>query len=155
MAIEFEILSPTDRPVLVGVTAPDLQQYVAGVLDQLGYKVHTAATHDEFLDRFSRVQYEVVVLEDNFMGTAPAENISLKTLQGMPMMLRRHATVFVIGDGFTTLDPMQAFQQSAHAVVNRIDVDKLMLVVQQVVNDNAIFLSAYRDVQQRIAQGKK
>jgi hypothetical protein len=155
MAIEFEILSPNDRPALVGLTAPDLQQYAAGVLDQLGYKVHTAGTHDEFLDRFSRVQYEVVVLEDNFMGSAPAENVSLKTLQGMPMILRRHATVFVLGDHFNTLDPMQAFQQSAHAVVNRIDVDKLMLVIQQVVNDNAIFLSAFRDVQQRIAQGKK
>lgn len=155
MAIEFEILSPTDRPALVGLTAPDMQQYVGGVLEQLGYKVHAASTHDEFLDRFSRVQYEVVVLEDTFMGVPPDQNTALTTLQNMPMMLRRHATVFLLGDHFQTLDPMQAFQQSVHAVVNRVDVDKVMLVIQQVVNDTSMFLTAYRDVQTRIAQGKK
>lgn len=155
MAIEFEILSPTDRPALIAITAADMQQYVGGVLDQLGFKVHSASTHDEFLDRFSRVQYEVVLIEDNFMGSTPDQNVALVTLQGMPMMARRHATVFVLGDHFQTLDPMQAFQQSAHAVVNRVDVDKLMLVVQQVVNDTGMFLNAYRDVQARIALGKK
>ena len=50
---------------------------------------------------------------------------------------------------------MPAFQQSVHAVVNRVDVDKLMLILQQVVNDNLTFLSVYRDVQSRISQGKR
>ena len=37
--------------------------------------------------------------------------------------------------------------------INCADMDKLMLILQQVTNDNAIFLNVYRDVQTRIAQG--
>jgi hypothetical protein len=50
---------------------------------------------------------------------------------------------------------MSAFQQSVHATVNRMDLDKLMLIVQQVVNDNTLFLNTYRDVQRNISQGKR
>jgi hypothetical protein len=61
----------------------------------------------------------------------------------------------LFSDSFETLNPMQAFHQSVHAIVNRVDLDKLLLVVQQVVNDNFTFLNVYRDVQSRIAQGKR
>ena len=155
MAIEFEILSPSDRPALLGVSAADAQDYVRGVLDQLGFKVHSAATQEEFLDRFGRVQYEIALLEENFGGVPPDQNTALTTLQSMPMAMRRHVTVLLLGDSFQTLDPLQAFQQSVHAVVNRVDLDKIMLIVQQVLSDNSAFLQAYRDVQSRIAQGKK
>jgi hypothetical protein len=36
-----------------------------------------------------------------------------------------------------------------------MDLDKLMLILQQVVNDNTLFLNTYRDVQRNIAQGKR
>ena len=151
MAIELDILSPTDRPALLGVSAPDMQDYARGVLDQLGYKVHVAANAEEFLDRFGRVQYQLVLLDDNFGGETPA----LNTVQWMAMPLRRHATICVLGDSYQTLDPLQAFQQSVHAVINRVDADKLMLILQQVIGDNASFLSTYRDVQAQMAQGKR
>jgi hypothetical protein len=155
MAIELEILTPSDKPALLGIRSPDIQDYLSGLLDQLGYKVHMANSHEEFLERFGRIQYEIVMIEDAFGGVLPEQNVALTTLQSMPMNLRRHATVFLLGDRFQSLDPMQAFQQSVHAVVNRSDIDKLNLIVQQVANDNATFLHTYRDVQIRIAQGKR
>lgn len=154
MSLDLEILSPTDRPVLLGISSPDVLDYATGVLDQMGYKVHTAASHEEFLDRFARVQYEIILLEDTFCGAAD-QNQSLSTLQQMPMALRRHATVLLLSDTFQSLDSMAAFQQSVHATVNRADYDKLMLIIQQVVNDNTLFLNTYRDVQRNIAQGKR
>lgn len=155
MAVEFEILSPNDRPALLGISAADFQDYARGVLGQLGFKVHAASSHEEFLDRFGRVQYELIILEDNFGGVPAGQNTALTNLQLMPMLQRRHATILLLADNLVTLDPMQAFQHSVHAVVNRADVDKLSLIVQQVLADNAVFLQAYRDVQSRIAQGKK
>lgn len=155
MSLEFEILSPTDRPALLGFSAEDMRDYAAGVFDQMGFKVHTAATHEEFLDRFNRVQYELILLEETFAGVQPADNLALTTIQSMPMALRRHATILLMGGHFQTLNPMQAFQQSVHAVIDAADADKLMLIVQQVLSDNALFLTAYRDIQSRIAQGKK
>jgi hypothetical protein len=154
MALDLEILSPTDRPALLGITAPDLLEYATGVLDQLGFKVHSAPNHDEFLERFGRVQYFVALLEDNFCEVPPEDNVALTTLQSMPMILRRNTTILLLGDAFQTLDPLQAFQQSVHAVINRADADKLVLIIQQVVSDSSIFLQAFRDVQTRIAQGK-
>jgi hypothetical protein len=155
MALDFEILAPGDRPALLGITSPDLRDYAQGVLDQMGYKVHSADTHDEFLERFGRVQYEFVFLEDSFGRVAPDQNKALTALQLMPMNVRRHCTFLLCSDTLETLNPLQAFQQSVHAVVNRVDLDKLLLVVQQVVNDNLTFLNVYRDVQSRIAQGKR
>lgn len=154
MAFELEILSPTDRPVLLGISSPDILDYARGVLDQMSYKVHYAATHKEFLDRFARVPYEFVMIEDVFGGVLPENNLALTTLQTMPMGLRRHATILLMSDIYQSLEPMQAFQQSVHAIINRADIDKLMLVVQQAIYDNSTFLSVYRDVQSRIAQGR-
>ncbi len=155
MALEFEILAPGDRPALLGISSPDVLDYAQGVLDQMGYKVHSATSHDEFLERFGRVQYEFVFLEDSFGGVVPSQNRSLLTLQQMPMSLRRHSTILLLSDTLETLNSMHAFQQSVHAIVNRVDLDKLLLLIQQVVNDNLTFLSVYRDVQTRIAQGKR
>ena len=155
MSLDIEILAPTDRPVLLGISAADILDYAQGVLDQLGYKVHTATTKDEFLDRFSRVQYEIILLEDTFGGLPPDQNESLLTLQQMPMAQRRHATIMLISDTLPSLDSLTAFQQSVHATINRNDLDKLMLIIQQVVNDNTLFLNTYRDVQRNIAQGKR
>jgi CheY-like chemotaxis protein len=155
MAIEFDILSPSDRPALLGIAAPDLQDYIRQIFEQLGFKVHAAGSPDEFLERFGRIQYEMVLLEDNFGGATLADNTALATLQNMPMMHRRHATILLLGDSFQTLDPMQAFQQSVHAVINRMDIDKLTPILQQALSDNTVFLQTYRDVQSRIVQGKK
>ena len=154
MALDLEILAPGDRPALLGISTPDVLGYVEGVLDQMGYKVHSATTHDEFLERYGRVQYELVFLEDRFGGVAPEHNKALITFQGLPMSLRRHTTALLLSHELETLNALQAFQRSVHAVVNHIDLDKLMLVLQQVVNDNLTFLHGFRDVQARIVQGK-
>ena len=61
----------------------------------------------------------------------------------------------LISDTLPSLDSLTAFQQSVHATINRNDLDKLMLIIQQVVNDNTLFLNTYRDVQRNIAQGKR
>ena len=155
MPLDLEILAPGDRPALLAITTPDVRQYAEGVLDQMGYKVHSAATHDEFLERYGRVQYEFIFMEERFGSVAPEKNRALTTFQSMPMALRRHSTFLLMSHELETLNSMQAFQKSVHAVINHIDLDKLMLVIQQVVNDNLTFLNVFRDVQSRIAQGKR
>jgi hypothetical protein len=155
MTLELEILAPGDRPALLGISTPDVLNYAQGVLEQMGYKVHSAGTHDEFLERFGRVQYEIAFMEDRFGGVPPEHNKALTTLQSMPMAARRHCTALLLSHELETLNSLQAFQRSVHAVINHIDLDKLMLVLQQVVNDNLTFLNVYRDVQARIAQGKR
>jgi ActR/RegA family two-component response regulator len=119
MSDQFEFISATDKPALLAFSTPEWLEEVKKALQQLGYKVHTAATHSDFLVRFSQVHYKVVVIEERFAANTLEENLTLQAIQKMPLNQRRHATFVLIGESFQTFTPMQAFQHSVHAVINR------------------------------------
>src|SRR4026209_442982 len=105
MSVEFDFLTPTDKPALVGLTTPELQDTAKTALDQLGYKVHTAVNHGEFLHKFAQVAYQVVVLEELFSSNSPDENESLLALQRMPMSSRRNCVIVLFGFNMATFNP--------------------------------------------------
>ena len=117
---------------------------------ELGYKVHTAATHSDFLVRFGQVRYQVVIVEERFGANSIEENLTLKALQQMPLGQRRHATILLLGDSFQTFVPMEAFKQSVHAVVNSSEMFLLRQLIEKAVADNDIFLHSFRDIQNRV-----
>lgn len=149
--MDFDFLTATDRPALIALSTPELQETAKTALDQLGFKVHTAVNHGEFLHKFGQVPYQVVVLEENFSSSTPEENESLIALQRMPMSLRRNAVVILFGFNMATFNPMQAYQQGVHAVVNPSEMFLLVQLVQKAVADNDMFLHTLRDVQRRVA----
>jgi hypothetical protein len=149
MSNKFEFVSTTDKPALLAFSTPEWLEAAKTALSELGYKVHTAATHGDFLIRFSQVRYQVVVLEERFAANDITENLTLQALQQMPMGQRRHATVILFGDSFQTFTPMQAFQQSVHAVVNTSELFLLKQLIEKAIADNTLFLKAYRDAQAR------
>ncbi|HKX61833.1 MAG TPA: hypothetical protein VJS65_08310 [Verrucomicrobiae bacterium] len=149
--MEFEFLTATDRPALLGLSTPELQETARTALDQLGFKVHTAVNHGEFLHKFNQVPYQAVVIEELFSSNSPEENESLLALQRMPMSMRRHSVVVLFGFNMATFNPMQAFQQCVHAVVNPSEMFLLIQLVQKAVADNDTFLHTFREVQRRMA----
>jgi hypothetical protein len=155
MSDTFEFISPTDRPALLGLSNPEWLAKCRAGLNELGYKIHMAANHEDFIARFQQVHYQVALLEERFAANSPEENLSLVGLQHMPMNQRRHATIFLLGDGYVSLHPMQAFQQSVHAVINSAELGSLKAILQQVVADNDLFLQVFRDTMMQItAWGK-
>jgi hypothetical protein len=154
MSLDFEFLTPADKPALLGLNTGEFVEAARLALLALGYKVHTAYNHGDFIARFTRVQYQVVLLEELFDAGVPEENLTLQNLQVMPMNQRRHAAILLLGDAFQTLHAMQAFRFSVHAVINPGDLEKLPQIIQQVVSDNDIFLNVYRETSIRVAQGK-
>ena len=154
MNSELEYIGPDDKPALLGLTTPEYLAPCLAALTEMGYKVHSVSEHDEFLVRFAQFQYQVVVLEEAFACAAIAENKALGQLQVMPMNRRRHAAMLLVGPAFQTLNPMQAFQQSVHAVVNPAELPTVNSVIHKAVMDNDLFLNCYRETQMRIAQGK-
>jgi len=151
MSVEFDFLTPDDKPALLGLSTPELQDTAKTALDQLGYKVHIAANHGEFLHKFGQVAYNVVILEEMFSSATPEENESLHMLQRMPMNLRRHAVVVLFGFSLATFNPLQAFQQGVHAVVNPSEMFLLIQLIQKAVVDNDLFLHTLREMQKRVA----
>jgi hypothetical protein len=95
----------------------------------------------------SQVRYQVVILEELFAANNIGENLTLQALQSMPMTQRRNATVILFGDSFQTFTPMQAFQQSVHAVINSSELFLLKQLIEKAVADNNIFLHSYQEAQ--------
>lgn len=147
MADEFDFISATDKPALLAFSTPEWLDTAKTALQELGYKVHTAATHGDFLIRFSQFRYQVVILEELFAANSIAENSTLLALQNMPMSQRRHANVILFGPSFQTFTPMQAFQQSVNAVINPSEIFLLKQLIEKSVTDNTFFLHSYREAQ--------
>jgi len=155
MSQTFEFVGTEDKPALIAFSTPEWLQEAKVALQELGYKVHTAATHSDFLIRFSQAHYQVVIIEELFGANTPDENLTLKALQNMPIGQRRHATVVLIGNTFQTFTPMEAFQQSVHAVINSSEMFLLKQLIEKAVADNTLFLQSFRQVQNRIFTNNK
>ena len=159
MSYELEFIGPNDKPALLALSTPEWLDAARNVLAEVGYKVHAASNHDDFIVRYGRIQYQVVLIEELFACNAIEENLTLQHIQQMPTPQRRHTIFILLGSSLSTLSAMQAFQQSVHAVVNREELGLLGAnilgpIVQRVVADNDLFLNVYRDTQLRIVQGK-
>jgi hypothetical protein len=146
---QFDFVSTTDKPALLAFSTPEWLDASKAALNELGYKVHTAATHGDFLIRFSQVRYQVVVVEELFAANDISENLTLQSLQQMPMSQRRHSTVILFGNSFQTFTPMQAFQHSVHAVINSSELFLIKQLIEKSVADNTLFLNGYREAQTR------
>src|SRR3974390_1750308 len=147
MSNKFDFISATDKPALLAFSTPEWLEAAKEALTELGYKVHTAATHTDFLIRFSQVHYQVVMVEELFAANDLNENLTLRALQAMPMNQRRHATVILFGNSFQTFTPMQAFQHSVHAVVNCSELFLFKQLIEKAIADNVLFLHSYREIQ--------
>ncbi len=149
MPNKFEFISTTDKPALLAFSTPEWLEAARTALNELGYKVHTAATHGDFQIRFSQIRYQVVVLEELFAANNVGENLTLQTLQNMPMNQRRHATIILFGNSFQTFTPLQAFQQSVHAVINSSELFLLKQLIEKAVAENTLFLHGFHEAQAR------
>jgi hypothetical protein len=150
MTASFDFVTSEDKPALIAFSTPEWMETTKSALKNLGYKVHTAATHTDFLIRFSQARYQVVIVEELFGAETIEENLTLKALQNMPMNQRRHATVLLIGNSFQTFTPMEAFKHSVHAVINSSELFLLNQLVEKAVADNDLFLHNFREVQNRV-----
>ncbi len=154
MAIEINYGEFEGRPALLALSTPEYIAVVNDVLKALGYKPVEAAHHEDFLSQFAHVQYEVVVIEENFLCDTPAENRSLAALQQMPASRRRHAVVFLLSELYPTLHTLYALQQSVTAVIHRDDLDSIGALIQQQVAETALFQRTFRETQLGISQGR-
>lgn len=154
MSDKFEFIGTNDKPALLAFSTPEWTDAARTALEELGYKVHTAATHGDFLVRFTQARYQVVVIEERFAANDITENLTLQAVQRMPMNERRHCTFVLFGESFQTFTPMQAFQQSVHAVVNASELFLLKQLIEKTVADNNFFLNNYREAQTRVLAGE-
>jgi PleD family two-component response regulator len=146
----FDFIRTEDKPALIAFSMPEWLETAKVVLTELGYKVHAAATHSDFLTRFSQVRYHVVIIEELFAAKKIEENQTLQAIRTMSVNRRRHATIILMGNSFQTFMPMEAFEQGVHAIINGSEISLLKQLIEKVVIDNALFLHSFREVQNRL-----
>lgn len=151
---DYEFISPSDKPALLALSSLEVLANVQTILLECGYKLHVASNHEDFGHRFAALNYQLVVVEELFAARTPEENATLRALQCMPMARRRHAVTVLISERHQTMNVMQAFQQSVHAIVNKADLINLGSIITKAASDNDLFLHAYREVQAATARGK-
>ena len=125
MAIEMNYGEFEGRPALLALSSPEYVAVTNEVLKALGYKPVEDAHHDDFINHFSHVQYEVVIIEDKFCCDSVEQNRSLLALQQMPPSRPPHPVVILLSDTYPTLHTLYALQQSVNAVVHREDLDSI------------------------------
>src|SRR5258707_13839280 len=101
MSNKFDFISATDKPALLAFSSPEWLEAARSALTELGYKGHTAATHGDFLIRFSQIRYQVVIVEELFAANEVSENLTLQALQNRARNQRRHSTGILFGDSFS------------------------------------------------------
>jgi PleD family two-component response regulator len=150
MPDSFDFISTEDKPALIAFSTPEWLETAKAALTEVGYKVHTAATHSDFLVRFSQVRYQVVVIEELFGANNIEGNQTLQAIRTMPVNRRRHATIILVGNSFQTFMPMEAFKHGVHAVINSSEMFLLKQLIEKAVTDNALFLHSFQEVQNRL-----
>jgi hypothetical protein len=154
MAIDLDFLNPTYKPALLALSAQDVVTACKDVLRELNFKVLVATSHEDFTTRFNNIQFQLVIIEEQFGCQGSQENVTLRNLQRLPMNLRRQAVIILLGHSFESLHTLQAFSQSVHAVINWADLGSLSQIIQQVVAENTLFFNVFREAQLRVGQGK-
>ena len=150
MADSFDFISTEDKPALIAFSTPERLETAKAALTELGYKVHTAATHSDFWARFSQVRYQVVIIEELFGANKIEENQTLQAIRTMSVNRRRHATIILLGNSFQTLMPMEAFNYGVHAVINSSELVLLKPLIAKAVSDNLEFYRSFREVHHRV-----
>ena len=124
---------------------PNAAEVIKTTLRDLGFKFHTAETHELAIERIRYTNYDCIVLQENFAGASLRSNAVLSFLAGLPMAQRRYWFVCLVGPSFKTLDAMQAFAQSVHLVMNPADLPNLTAILKKSLAEFEILYRTYKD----------
>lgn len=136
----------TQRLVLVCEGAPERQGVIKAALEQLGYTMLPATTADEASERLRRQVFEVVIVDEQFESSGVLDNAVVKLINTMPIGIRRHMFVVLLGREFKTFDNMMAYARSANVVVNLNDLPHLPAILRKGLEDNNDFYRVFRDM---------
>jgi CheY-like chemotaxis protein len=136
----------TQKLVLVCENAPERQFVIKAALEQLGYTMLPATAAEEAVERLRRQVFEIVIVDEQFESKGVLDNAVLKALHTMPISLRRHMFVVLLGREFKTFDNMMAFARSVNVVVNLNDLPHLPAILRKGLEDNNDFYRVFREM---------
>lgn len=141
----FDFIEEEGLTAIVCVKDGQRREKVRIALDLLEYSVTQATDTRDALKNMRYHNYDVVVLDELFDTKNPDVNGVMIYLNRQPMVSRRHTTVFLMTETHRTRDEMVAFHKSVNMVVNNRDIDKIDMILQKGVRENALFYRIYSE----------
>ncbi len=124
--------------------SPQQQAAAKAALEALGFTVHVPAKGDEALRRLGHNKYELLLLHEEYGGSAEGNPVHT-ALRPMAMAHRRHMCIGLVGKTFRTIDHMMAFAKSVNFVVAERELDKIEAITRQAMADNDQFYKVFRE----------
>jgi len=113
---------------------------IAKAFEDTGYRVETAATSSEAIEKMQFVIYAAVVLHEDFEPGDIRENPMHQYMSGLSMSRRRQLLYVLVGTSFHTMYDLEALSYSANMVVNDKELPKFSILLRKaVVEYEALF----------------
>ncbi len=128
---------------LVMADGSEQEQVLRHAVETLGYRYVSAKNSGEAIGKMRLHQFIMVIISDRFDGFEIEKSPVLNYLNRVPMSVRRHIFVVVIGDRFNTKDHMMAFALSVNLVIKSKDTDKIATILKHAVSDNEKFYKVF------------
>ena len=140
---EIEIYDEHDQIALILDRKND--ELWTTALTELDYKLQRAKSPEHAIHKLRFNQYHVVAIHEKFGDTTLETSPLYEFIRDMPMDTRRKTFVALVGEGFKTLDNMEALAHSVNLVINQSDLDQLETVLKKSIGDNDTFYKVYRE----------
>ena len=120
-----------DNTALVCVDNEQYQKAIVPQLIETKYKVHLGATEEDVLSKLRAHSYDIVVIYENFKGTALGTNPILREMIHRPGAQRRDHFVVLLTHRLASNDAMSAFVQSVDLIVNVADLTNFKVLLRR------------------------
>ncbi|MEW6116118.1 MAG: hypothetical protein AB1553_04365 [Nitrospirota bacterium] len=132
------------KSALICEESAENRNTITAALESMGYRTESATNADETLEKLKFNQYSVIILNESF-GGAPESNTVYKHLQFMPMGIRRHLFLALVGQDLKTQDHMTAFAKSANLVINERDLPNIKAILKKAIAENDQFYRVFKE----------
>jgi CheY-like chemotaxis protein len=153
-SVNIDIADVGSAPrALVCLDEASLREACQGMLPALGYNtVHTMSNQAQALAYLSQVSYECFILDVMFDGSTPEANPILACLHELPMDRQRYMFVALCTPGTEAADPMTAYSQSVHLIINHTDLPSCRRDLEQRLAEHKRLYKVYRELRQQLGK---
>lgn len=127
------------------------RNFISSALQEQKYKVDFSTSSNETFEKLRFNQYDVIILKEDF-DENQKNNEVLKHFQNMPMSVRRHIFLVLIGENFKTMDNMTAFSKSVDLVINKKDLPDLTDILKKSIADHDQFYMVYKEILRKLGK---
>lgn len=131
---------------------PGVRDAIAQALKEMDYYVEVADSTRTALRHVRFTHCDLVVLNETFEAPGWEQNQILKHIEHLPMQSRRHIFTVLIGNGFSTMDPMAAYAASVNLVIKNDHVTNLKEILSQALQEHRSFYETFNEVLTRMSK---